>query len=99
MKGIIFYKDSDEKANEKLEEIIHNYELLNYSIIQYKKNRMNNMVEFSNGDFWQTKKANKNSRGCACNIAYIEKGIEKEIIDIIIIPSIKAMPYTGFNFW
>lgn len=99
MKGIIFYKDLYEKAFEKLEEIINNYKNLNYSIVQYRKSRLNTCVTFSNGDYWQIKIANERSRGLACNIAYIERGIEKSIIDTIIKPALKAKPYTAFNFW
>ena len=99
MKGIIFYKNSYEKAFEKLEEIINNYKKLNYSITQYKKSRLDTVITFSNGDYWQIKKANEHSRGFACNIAYIEREIEKTIVDTIIMPTIKAKPYTGFNFW
>lgn len=99
MKGIIFYKSSYTKALEKLEEIIDNYKKLDYSIIQHKRSSIDSSVLFSNGDYWQIKPASQGTRGLACNIAYIERGIEKSIIDTIIMPTIKAKPYTAFNFW
>lgn len=99
MKGIIYYESSFEKANEELKKMVDRYNQMNISVTKCHYKRISSWVEFENGDTWQIIRANNNARGLACNIAYIERGIEKSIIDTVIKPALKAKPYTAFNFW
>lgn len=72
---------------------------MNILVTKCHYKRIDSWVEFENGDTWQIIRANNNARGLTCNIAYIERGIEKSIIDTVIKPALKAKPYTAFNFW
>ena len=99
MKGIIYYESSFEKANEELKKMVDRYNQMNISVTKCHYKRIGSWVEFENGDTWQIIRANNNARGLACNIAYIERGIEKSIIDTVIKLALKAKPYTTFNFW
>jgi len=99
MKGIIYYESSFEKANEELKKMVDRYNQMNIPVTKCHYKKIGSWAEFENGDIWKVVKANESARGFACNIAYIERGIEKSIIDTIIKPALKAKPYTAFNFW
>lgn len=99
MKGIIYYKTSFENGNKELKKIVDEYNQMNISTTKCYYSKFGSCAEFENDDVWKVVKANNNARGLACNIAYIERGIEKSIIDTIIKPALKVKPYTAFNFW
>ena len=53
-------------------------------------------ADFDNGDRWIVVKASECSRGQACNIAYIDRTINYDLIQKIIMPTIKAFPYQAY---
>lgn len=44
-------------------------------------------------------KATDRARGYCCNVAYIDKNIEKEIVDMVIMRTIKAFPYQAHRYY
>ena len=57
------------------------------------------MVQFSNGDKWQTKKASDNARGYKCNISYIDECIGWRTVRNIIGSSTISHPFQAFNYY
>lgn len=63
----------------------------------YKKS--GSYARFENGDTWQVVKANDGARGYRCNIAYIERCINRDIYYCIIARMIKNFPFSGIRLW
>lgn len=103
MTGIIWYDNKTEygrkKAFERFEQLIEDYSKRNIMITKTKKSYFFAFVQFENGDYWRVFSTNENNRGAACNVSLIESDIPKEIIDTIIKPCTKALPYRAFNFY
>lgn len=101
MRGIVYGK-TFKRAEIQLQKIIDDYEKIGIkpqSIYNIKKTRHSYSVEFPNGDYWIAVGASENSRGRACNIAYIDLEIEPDIISCVIMPTIKSFPYQAHRFY
>ncbi len=98
MKGIIYYKDKN-AGKLQLDQIISNYTKLNISIVRQRQTADSAFIRFTNGDTWDLVYISPNSRGRACNIAYIDNTIPLEAIHAIIFPTIKSLPYTAYNYY
>ena len=97
MKGGIFVLDY-KKGLEELELIVEKYLRINIKCVLYLKTKQNSRVEFENGDCWQVLPAIESIRGAAFNIAYIERGINEDFIQCVIMPMLKAYPYTAWRY-
>lgn len=98
MIGIV-WSDKLEDGQNKLEEIIHNYNQCRIEIKEYRKGRNDSRVAFSNGDTWYACKACENIRGRRCNISYIDRTISDEIIEHIIKPATHLSPYIAYKYY
>ena len=98
MRAIIYCKEINTGMN-KLNDIMKNYERMNIKTIMTKYNRNSAFIVFENKDEWTVAIANDGSRGRACNIAYIDKNIDEEVVQTVIMPTIKALPYRAYNFY
>ena len=101
MRGIV-YGSTFEKAKTQLEKIIEDYQKIGIEINGRRGFRVahNSMdVVFINGDQWTAVRASENSRGRACNIAYIDRDIDIEIVECIIKPTIKSFPYQAHRYY
>lgn len=103
MKGIIWYINNDAGLYE-LDNIKNNYQRKGINFLQAKtysrsKKNKDEYIIFENGDEWRTCYASDSARGNCCNISLIEKNISKRIIDTIIVPCTKALPYTAFKYY
>ena len=99
MRAIIYCQEINTGMN-KLNDIIKNYERINIETTNIKRiTKTSAFIVFKNGDEWTVAIANDGSRGCACNIAYIDRNINEEIVQTIIMPTIKALPYGAYNFY
>lgn len=98
MKGIIWYIDKL-AGQAECEKIIHNYQRKEIEIVKKITSGGNQQILFSNGDIWNVCYASDSARGSCCNISLIEKNIPKQIIETIIIPCTKALPYTAFKYY
>ena len=101
MKGIV-YGQTFEKAKTQLEKIIEDYKRIGIEINErhgLRATRYSMDVSFTNGDQWIAVRASENSRGRACNIAYIDHDIDPDIISCVIIPTIKSYPYQAHSYY
>lgn len=98
MRAIIYCQEINTGMN-KLNDIIKNYERINIETAITKCSHNSAFVVFKNDDEWTVAIANDGSRGRACNIAYIDKNIDEEVVQTIIMPTIKALPYRAYNFY
>lgn len=98
MKGVIWYK-TKEKGLLRLEELIDDYKQINIDVQRVQNNTSEIHIQFSNNDVWVTTPETNNSRGIACNVALIDNDIEQDIINTIIMPTLKMKPYRAYNFY
>lgn len=98
MKGIVYGKYL-ERAKEQLDQIAEQYQRLEIDIDEAYKSLNCYRYIFTNGDSWQARGASESCRGLACNVAYVDRAIGKEIIQCIILPTIKAYPYRAVNYF
>lgn len=98
MKGNI-YGSTIKIANQKLEQIIEDYKSMGYLVTRYAKTLTGSFVEFINGDFWQAVRASENQRANRCNVAYIDRNIDQDIINCVIRPAITLNPFQAEHYY
>lgn len=99
MRGIIWAYESD-GAIEKLLEIEEQYARMNIKPIKRVINKSTgSWILFNNDDIWRVVRASDNGRGHSTNVSYIDRRISQEVINTIIKPATKAMPYQSFHFY
>lgn len=98
MKGIIWY-DSKLNAQHQLTELIARYNAINIQVEEYKKGATQESVRFENGDFWKTCQADNNSKGSCCNVSLVERSIDPEFYETVIIRVTRALPYHAIGFY
>ena len=98
MKGNV-YGSTIEIANQELEKIIEDYKSMGYLVTRYVKRSNGSFVEFNNADFWQAVRAGDGQRANRCNVAYIDRGINQNIINCIIRPAITLKPFQAERYY
>ena len=98
IRGII-WGNTLEEAKEELTRLKHNYLACHRTITHEVDSPLAGVVEFDDGDLWEARKADENSRGRRCNISYISSNIDKELINSIIMPCTTAPPYQGVYYY
>lgn len=99
MRGIIWAYLS-EGANEQLFKIEEQYARMGVKPIQRVVNKSaGSWISFDNGDVWRVVRASDSGRGHSANVSYIDRRISQEVINTIIKPATKAMPYQAFHFY
>ena len=98
MKGIIYGK-TFKSAEQKMSDVLDEYERAKIPVATLQHSHCQETVIFENGDYWLAIGASDNCRGKACNIAYIDKDIDSNIISYVIMPTIKAAPFQGWKFY
>ena len=98
MKGNV-YGSTIEIANQELEHIIEEYKTMGCLVTRYVKRLNGSFVEFNNADFWQAVYAGNGQRANRCNIAYIDRNINQNIIDCIIRPAITLKPFQAERYY
>lgn len=99
MRGIIWAYLTDD-ANEKLLQIEEQYARMSIKPMKRIINKsVGSWILFDNGDMWKVVRASDNGRGYSANVSYIDRRISQEIINTIIKPATKAMPYQAFRFY
>lgn len=99
MTGIIFYESDFIKANEELKKIVDKYNFMLIPVEQCHYKKSGSYARFENGDTWQVVKATETARGYRCNIAYIERCINRDIYHYIICHSMIDLPYSAIRLW
>ena len=98
MKGIIWYNNRL-NAQHQLTELIARYNAMNIQVKEYKGGITQESVQFENGDSWKTCQAYQNSKGNCCNISLIERSIDPEFYETVIIRVTRALPYHAIGFY
>lgn len=99
MRGIVWAYLTDD-ANEKLLEIEEQYARMDIKPVRRVMSRANgSWMQFDNGDVWKVVRASDSRRGNSVNVSYIDRRISQEVINTIIKPATKAMPYQAFRFY
>ena len=99
MIGIVWGK-TKVRADNQLAQIVEDYNWQGIKPVKIIDSKYaSNSVEFDNGDIWKAVSATDSARGNKCNISYIDKGIDIETIQTIIIPSTCRKPFYAFKFF
>lgn len=99
MKGIIWAYENN-GANEKLLEIEEQYARMDIKPIRRVISKsVGSWILFDNEDIWRVVRASDSGRGHSTNVSYIDRRISQEIINTVIKPATKAMPYQAFRFY
>lgn len=98
MTGIIWYK-TKQKGFMRLDELIEDYSKMNVDIQIMQNNVSGAYIRFSNDDIWIVAPATGSSKARASNIALIDNDIEQDIINKIIMPTLKLKPFQAYNFY
>ena len=98
MKGNV-YGSTIEIANQELEQIIEDYKTMGYLVTRYVKRLNGSFVEFNNADFWQAVRVGDGQRANRCNVAYIDRNINQNIVDCIIRPAITLKPFQAERYY
>lgn len=98
MTGIIWYK-TKQKGFMRLDELIEDYNKMNADIQIMQNNGSGAYIRFSNDDIWIVAPATDSSKARTSNIALIDNDIEQDIINKIIMPTLKLKPFQAYNFY
>lgn len=100
MRGII-WGSTVTVAWEELEKMKENYQKVGFAIDRESnaKSRTERDVWFSNGDHWTAIKAQENKKGAKANISYVDRKIDKRLINEIILPATTAYPYSAIRYF
>lgn len=98
MKGVV-WGATFERAQAMIEEIEENYTRIDAKLIQKRVSRNEISLQYDNGDFWRAVPALENKRGIRSNIAYIDLKINRNFVNEVIKPTIKAFPYQGVHYF
>ena len=98
MKGIIWYTNRS-NAQHQLTELIAKYNAINIPVKEYKRGITQESVQFENGDFWKTCQTYENSKGNCCNVSLVERSIDPEFYETVIIRVTRALPYHAIGFY
>lgn len=97
MIGII-WTENIEAGNKKLEQMIEDYSQTKINMTSYMHSKYGSIVSFENGDRWRVVLPSDRRRGERCNIAYIDRTIDKKTVDEVIFPSLIRYPYTAYKY-
>ena len=98
IRGII-WGSTLEEAKEELTRLKHNYLTCHRTIIHEVNSRLAGVVEFDDGDFWEARVPNEASRGIKCNISYVSRSIDPDLIDNIIAPCTSLLPFNALRYY
>lgn len=99
MRGIVWAYLSED-GNEKLLEIEEQYARMDVKPVRRVISTVaGSWIQFDNSDVWKVVRASDSGRGNSANVSYIDRRISQDVINTIIKPATKAMPYQAFRFY
>lgn len=84
-KRVIVYGKTIDKAREKLENILDN--MIYGDVHNFRKSKHDMQLLLKNGDIYTTVTGNESSKGHKWHYAYIDKDINIDILNEVILPS------------
>ena len=100
MKGAVFYctKVQKERANEKFENILYGYDMLDIKCVKFIKLKEQMSAYFENGDCWELLPLRENVRGKKFNIAYVPREPNPDML-LLISACTTLYPYNGIIYY
>ena len=98
MKGII-YCNKIETGLEQFKKIIEDYNAIGIKCEKPKVSANQAFTDFDNGDRWTVVVVGESARGHACNVAYIDRMINDDLVEQVIMPTIKALPFQTYRYY
>ena len=98
IRGII-WGSTLEEAKEELTRLKHNYLACHRTITHEVNSPLAGVVEFDDGDFCEDRVPNEASRGIKCNISYVSRSIDPDLIDNIIAPCTSLLPFNALRYY
>lgn len=98
IRGII-WGNTLEEAKEELTRLKHNYLACHRTITHEVNSPLAGVIEFDDGDFWEARVPNEASRGIRCNISYVSRSIDPDLIDNIIAPCTSRSPFNALRYY
>ena len=98
IRGIVWYKNRN-NGEEQFNIILSRYKIMGIPQIKIQKDKTTIFITLENGDKWWLIKADGQRKIGRCNISYIDRSINNEIIEKIIKPCTILWPYTAYNYY
>ena len=98
MKGMVWYY-TYEDGLDQLQKIKIDYERMNIKTVKERFSRFGTFIEFENGDCWKMVSGTESSRGNRINVSYIDRRIDKDIVQCIIQHCTTAYPFQAFRYY
>ena len=98
MRGII-YCSKIETGLKQFKKIIKDYDTIGIKCERPIVSKNQAIADVDNGDRWTVVIAGEGARGNACNVAYIDKTINDNLVKQVIMPTIKACPYQAYRYY
>lgn len=98
MTGIVWCNTFIE-GTEQLERIEEQYKAMGIKPIEKNKSINRYSIVFENEDYWKVVISTGNARGHKCNISYISRQTPLSVIQTIIFPCTRALPYTAYHYY
>lgn len=95
----IIWGNTLEEAKEELTRLKHNYLACHRTITHEVNSRFAGIVEFDDGDFWEARVPSEASRGIRCNISYVSRSVDPDLIDNIIAPCTSQLPFNALRYY
>lgn len=99
MTGIIWYYTNRKNGLFQFQQLIKDYERMKIYPRKTVMNSATAFVQFDNDDYWSLAPATDSARGSVCNVGLIECATPEKIVNEVIMPCIKGLPYRAYNFW
>lgn len=84
---------------EQLERIEEQYKAMDIKVIEKNKSINRYSIIFENEDYWKVVISTDSARGHKCNISYISRQNPLSVIETIIFPCTRALPYTACHYY
>lgn len=98
MKGLVFGR-TFERASRELDDITENYKRYRYKVVKKIKTKYQYQVVFDNGDVWRATNASESSRGSKANVAYIDREIDDEVVQTVILRCVAMGPWNATHYY
>ena len=98
MKGMVWYY-TYEDGLKQLQRIKTDYERMQIKAVRERLSRFGTFIDFENGDTWKMASGTESSRGNRINVSYIDRRIDKDIIQCVIQHCTTAYPFQAFRYY
>lgn len=98
MKGMVWYY-TYEDGLKQLQRIKTDYERMQIEVVRERFSRFGTFIDFENGDTWKMASGIESSRGNRINVSYIDRRIDKDMVQCLIQHCTTAQPFQAFRYY